>query len=337
MDIVRAVESAPVVPELNPHNSFTENICGPLLRDAQNPDGGWGFHPGANSRVEPTCWALKALTSLASPANSDGDAIRRGLDFLIAAQLPDGSWPSTPQEKTGCWVTSLACWVLSGAFDGEKKYSQAIASGLRWVCDDWPRDSGWWQKLLRRLSFAKPQFKYNDAARGWGWTPGTSSWVEPTAFALLALESQQAPEHPFAQQRRKLGELLLYDRMCPGGGWNCGNPEVYGVAGEPLVLPTTWALLALRKYPERPENIQSLQWLEKNFANIQAPGSYAMARICLAAYGRQGTEAANPGDFHANNELLNNIPVAAWMVLAASSPQNWLAPRRPDRDQIGKS
>ena len=28
---------------------------------------------------------------------------------------------------------------------------------------------------------------------------------------------------------------MLYDRMCPGGGWNCGNPKVYGVAGEPLV------------------------------------------------------------------------------------------------------
>jgi hypothetical protein len=120
--------------------------------------------------------------------------------------------------------------------------------------------------------------------------------------------------------------------MCPGGGWNCGNPEVYGVAGEPLVLPTAWALLALRKHPERPENIQSLQWLEKNFAKIQAPGSYAMARICLAAYGRQGIEdAASAGDFHANNESLRTIPVAAWMLLAANDPQNWLAPGKPSR------
>jgi hypothetical protein len=115
--------------------------------------------------------------------------------------------------------------------------------------------------------------------------------------------------------------------MCPGGGWNCGNPEVYGVAGEPLVIPTTWALLALRKYPERPENIQSLAWLEKNFTIIQGPGSYALARLCLAAYDRQGSEdAASAGDLHAKNELLRNIPVAAWMTLAASNPQNWLAP-----------
>jgi squalene cyclase len=313
--------------ELNPHNSFAENVCAPLLRDAQNPDGGWGFHPGANSRVEPTCWALKALRSLLSPGNFDGDVMGRGLNFLIAAQLADGSWPSTPEEKTGCWVTSLACWVLAGQAEREKKYSNAIASALNWVCDDWPRDSSWWQRLLRRLSFAKQQFKHNDSARGWGWTPGTSSWVEPTAFALLALESQRGPEPASAQKRRKLGELLLYDRMCPGGGWNCGNPEVYGVAGEPLVIPTTWALLALRKYPERPENIQSLAWLEKNFTKIQGPGSYALARLCLAAYDRgRNVDASSAGDLHTKNEFLRSITVAAWMILAASNPQNWLAP-----------
>src|ERR1700688_352323 len=54
----------------------------------------------------------------------------------------------------------------------------------------------------------------------------------------------------------------------PSRGRNCGNPEVYGVAGEPLVIPTTWALLALRQYAKRRENIQSLAWLEKNFGKI---------------------------------------------------------------------
>ena len=327
MDIVPVEEPARVIAELNPDNSFAENVCAPLLRDAQNSDGGWGFHPGANSRVEPTCWALKALMSLSSPDNFDGNAIRLGCSFLIAAQLADGSWPSTSEEKTGCWVTSLACWVLEGESEGEKKYSKAIALGLNWVCGDWPRDSGWWQRLLRRLSSAKQHAKHNDSARGWGWTPGTSSWVEPTAFALLALESHQRLEHPSAQKRRKLGELLLYDRMCPGGGWNCGNPEVYGVAGEPLVIPTTWALLALRKYPERPENIQSLAWLEKNFTKIQGPASYALARLCLAAYdSRPNMDGASSADLHAKNEFLRSITVAAWMILAASNPQNWLAP-----------
>ena len=169
----------------------------------------------------------------------------------------------------------------------DAKYSKAIAGGLRWICEDWPRDSSWLQKWMRKFSRQAGLTKQNPALRGWGWTPNTSSWAEPTAFALLALESPRQRElRELAEKRRKLGEALLYDRMCAGGGWNCGNPEVYGMAGEPLVIPTTWALLALRRYPERRENMESLAWMRKNIAKIQAPGSHAAARICLAAYGR---------------------------------------------------
>jgi len=326
MDMVPSAGPALIAMESIPDKVFAENFSAPILRGAQNNDGGWGFHPGGSSRVESTCWALKALMSLESTRTNDGHTITRALSFLTAAQLPDGSWPSVSEEKTGCWVTALACWVLEGA--REKKYSQVIASGLDWICDDWPRDSGWWQRTLRRLSSAKQHPKYNDAARGWGWTPGTSSWVEPTAFALLALENRPGSQlPPSAQKRRRLGETLLYDRMCPGGGWNCGNPEVYGVAGEPLVIPTAWALLALRRYPERRENIESLAWMEKNFSSIQAPGSYALARLCLAAYGRNGiADTASANDFHARNQSLASIPVVAWMILAAANPRNWLAP-----------
>ena len=289
MDIEPAEELASVPMETFPENTFTEKVCVPLLRNAQNSDGGWGFHRGSQSRVEPTCWAVKALASrevvAGVPDFLDRSTIVKGFDFLLAAQLADGSWPSTPEEKTGCWVTSLACWVLAGT--GDEKYSKAIADGLRWICEDWPRDSSWLQKWIRKFSTGNRLTKQNPALRGWGWTPNTSSWAEPTAFALLALEDPAAAElESLAEKRKKLGEALLYDRMCAGGGWNCGNPEVYGVAGEPLVIPTTWALLALRRHPERRENIESLAWMEKNFTKIQAPGSYAAAQICLSAYGR---------------------------------------------------
>ena len=113
--------------------------------------------------------------------------------------------------------------------------------------------------------------------------------------------------------------------MCPGGGWNCGNPEVYGVAGEPLVIPTTWALLALRRHPERSENIESLAWMEKNFAHIKGPGSYALARICLSAYGcKRNEDGPGAGDYHTKNESLQSVEVAAWMSLAARDTNKWL-------------
>jgi hypothetical protein len=112
---------------------------------------------------------------------------------------------------------------------------------------------------------------------------------------------------------------MLYDRMCPGGGWNCGNPVVYGVAGEPLVIPTVWALIALRHNPTRPENVASLGWLERSIANIGSAGSLALARICMETYGRKWpADAPALSDLYERNQFLESVPVAAWCYLAMS-------------------
>ncbi len=308
--------------EAGPETSFIEDVCLPYLRTAQNADGGWGFHPGAQSRVEPTCWALQALIDADGPKTPE--RVTRGLQFLRAAQLPDGSWPCTPEEKVGCWVTSLACWVLLI----DKDSAKAVAVGLHWLCQDWPSDSTPWRRLLARFSSQRHVAPINDSLRGWGWTPQTSSWVEPTSFAVLVFglcPKELLP--PEAARRRRLAVGMLYDRMCPGGGWNCGNPRVYGVAGEPLVVPTVWALLALRDHPERPENAMSLAWLENSVGSIHGAGSLALARTCLETYGRVWPATAPKlSDFYGKNEFLQSVQVAAWACLASSARRHWLTP-----------
>ncbi|MGC1967912.1 MAG: prenyltransferase/squalene oxidase repeat-containing protein, partial [Candidatus Acidiferrales bacterium] len=153
---------------------FVSDFCLPFLRNSQNADGGWGFHPGSESRTEPTCWAVLALQASGDASNSAG--IRdRGFQFLRAAQLADGSWAASPEVTTGSWVTSLACWVLSV----DAQAQQAVAAGLKWLCNDWPRDSAPWRRLLARFSSERKISAQNDSLRGWGWTPRTSSWVEP--------------------------------------------------------------------------------------------------------------------------------------------------------------
>jgi hypothetical protein len=297
--------------EVDPEKSLAENVCLPFLRNAQNRDGGWGFHPQSDSRAEPTCWALLALIAA---ANQDtAEAVERGRKFLRVAQLPDGSWPSTSEQKSGCWVTSLGCWVLETAGD-----SLTAAAGIKWLCEDWPRDTTPWSRFLAKFSSQRDLHAINNSYRGWGWTPGTSSWVEPTSFALLALEQAPANILPReAERRRELAEAMLYDRICPGGGWNCGNPRVYGVPGDPLVVPTVWALLALRRYPTRSENVMSLDWLERDIASVQSAGSLALARICMKTYDRGWPrDAPTLRDLHERNGFLENVQVAAWTCLA---------------------
>ena len=119
-----------------------------------------------------------------------------------------------------------------------------------------PADSRAWRRFLRRFWVAcvEHAVAQNDAYYGWSWTPDTASWVEPTSYAFLVLR-RFAPRDASAafRDRLRVAESMLLDRMCPGGGWNCGNPMVYGAPGEAQIGPTVWALLALRRMPDRDE------------------------------------------------------------------------------------
>jgi hypothetical protein len=222
----------------------------------------------------------------------------------------------------GCSVTAPACWALLSS----KNSFEAVAAGLNWLSQDRPQDSVFWRRLLRRLSPARHRSRQNSAYRGWGWNPGTSSWVEPTSVALVVLGLCPKELLPAgANERRQSAEAMLYDRMCPGGGWNCGDPLVYGVPGKPLVIPTAWALLALRRYPQRPENLASLDWLAGKLPDEAGPGSLALAQICLEAYGHKWPATAHrPDDLYSNNEFLGSITTTAWVCLAANSRRSWL-------------
>jgi hypothetical protein len=300
---------------------FAANFCLPLIRTAQNPDGGWGFQPGLRSRVESTCWAVLALRAQESSA-SLSDIPARGLEFLRKAQLADGSWPASAEVNSGSWVTALACWVLAA----DARTRDAVAAGVKWICNDWPRDSATWRRWRARLFSPRKITEHNDSYRGWGWTPRTSSWVEPTSFALIVLASTPAQILPkSAARRRQLARRMLYDRMCPGGGWNCGNPMVYGVPGEPLIVPTVWALLALRDAPKRPEFVMSLDWLERNIGKARGAGSLALARIGMEVAGRKWPQGAPTiAEMYGRNEFLQNIAVASWVCLAARQRHSWL-------------
>src|SRR5215469_5373917 len=238
-----------------------------------------------------------------------------GIRFLRSTQLPDGSWPAAAGETVGCWATSLVCWAL--VEDQESR--TAVSTGLRWICKDWPRDSGFLARMIRKI-FDRGTVTQNERLRGWGWTPHTASWIEPTAFALIALNEAPRELLPAeAAKRCEIAKLLIYDRMCPGGGWSCGNPVVYGVAGDPLVEPTVWALLALRDEPDSEKKALSLQWLERNLSRTAGPGSLALAKICLDMYGREWpADAPNLADLYEQNEFLANVPVMAWACLATS-------------------
>ena len=132
-----------------------------------------------------------------------------------------------------------------------------------------------------------------------------------------------------------MAERMLYDRVCPGGGWNAGNPLVYGVPGVPRIGPTVWALLALRRDKDRSINRQSVEWLERTYDNICSPSSLALAHLCLKAYGRSAppieTELYR---FYQRNQFLQSVPVVAWASLAVNGIPGWLESSFQDKCKV---
>ena len=76
--------------------------------ERQHPGGGWSYEPASTqAALEPTCLALLALRWDSSPARA------RGLQFLLGAQNPNGSWPAfSGDDQEGSGLTALAVIAL---------------------------------------------------------------------------------------------------------------------------------------------------------------------------------------------------------------------------------
>ncbi len=191
-------------------------------------------------------------------------------------------------------------------------------------------------RLRRRQQKAESVVHQDHSLRGWGWTPNTASWVEPTAYVLILLQNVPGRHLPSqALKRMQLAEKMLYDRACPGGGWNAGNPLVYGVPGVARISPTVWALLALRNHKDRAANLEGVEWLHQRYQSLRSPASLALAHLCLKVYGRPAdTIETQLGDFYSNNQFLQSIPAMAWASLALNDLPCWLGCSSEARDEI---
>ncbi|MGH9627293.1 MAG: hypothetical protein ACRD7E_02855 [Bryobacteraceae bacterium] len=127
--------------------------------------------------------------------------------------------------------------------------------------------------------------RFDPSKYGWGWVPGTISWVIPTAMTVIALERGRplnlVPSNEL-KRRIDLGHAMLLDRMCPRGGWNAGNSIVYGVALTPHIDATSLAIAALRFHYHLPEVRQSLSWLLA--AKCSSAYSLAWKILALQSY-----------------------------------------------------
>jgi len=244
----------------------------------QLPCGGWAaLASSSQPAIEPTCYSALALGS--APV---GD-IARAQDFLVRTQNPDGSWPAVlGDDQGGAYVTSLATIAL-------RDVVSAIPARLRaihWLLNCAGKESNWFWKWKFRT--ADRHVRFDPDKYGWPWFQGTASWVVPTAFAILALTQIPCSCDGFESvpSRVDRGIQMLFDRACPGGGWNAGNGVVYESHMSPHIDDTAIALLALRDRGQHPLVQSAVEYLESVVPALAAPWSIAWANLALAAHCR---------------------------------------------------
>lgn len=220
------------------------------------PDGSFVVASGTPSRPDATAWAAMALHA----SGMAPDVVAAARQSLAAFQLPDGSVPVVPECPSAAWPTPLAilAWLPEPAFHPHAKAAAA------WLASHQGRR---WPRSMSDIGV----LGHDPSLRGWSWTIGAHSWVEPTALAMLALTAMGQ-----AESIMELAEatMMLLDRELPEGGWNYGNTRVFLNILPPLPECTGFALTALGAFPMRPDRCviaRSLDYLASHHCAFQTP------------------------------------------------------------------
>jgi hypothetical protein len=243
---------------------------------------GFGPSPGAPAEPEPTALAAIAL--------DDDDA--RG--WLIEHQGEDGGFGVVAGPVRNDAPTSLAAIALPPGQARERAIDHLVGHRAQ---------AAPWNAVV----------PHDGETRGWGWTPDTFGWIEPTARAVLALRLLR----PGARAEIADGLAVIADRECRDGGWNYGNPVVYGTSLEPYAQTTAMALIGIQgALPE--QTARGLRALGDLWRREPGGLSLAVALAALRLAGRPESAEVEKrlGRLFDATGLLDDVVALAWGALA---------------------
>jgi hypothetical protein len=190
-----------------------------FLRRAQREDGRWslGSYPGAAGEAAPKLTSDTAATGLALLSflgaghdHFEGrhrDTVRRGLEFLLAAQKPDGDLfiPADPLSNSCAWLYShgIATMALCEAvgMTGDHIIRPAAERACRFIAASQHPDRG-----------------------GWRYTPRSDADLSVSGWMLVALRSGQLAEVPVDPRTLDGVRSLLDTSALPPSSAAAKNP-----------------------------------------------------------------------------------------------------------------
>lgn len=265
------------------------------LTQLANPSGGWPYYAGKKSRLEPTCWALLALHGAWTDSAAEWSRFASiHLEFVHRCQRRDGLLSDTPEAPTNLAADGLAACTLAELSPASgAAILPALLDGI---------------VAVKGLRVNEPDTRQDNTLQAWPWYPDTFSWVEPTAWCVLALKKLRSIAPPGSAARITEAERMLENRCCETGGWNYGNASALGQDLRPHVPPTATALLALHDRREASWVAKSIAFLEGARLKEKSGAALGLTALCLRVYGRDSAIVeAQLADVSVQTEELGNI------------------------------
>jgi hypothetical protein len=275
------------------------------------------------SSVEATVWRALALrlagvrasstAGAAPPADAAQAANPADAATAVARlQIADGRVSLSPLHPGAYSPTSIAVLAWHGRPEFADERQRAVGFLLAHGGNHFPRDPG-------------SALSMDTDLEGWPWIDRTFSWAEPTALALLALDSARQGEHPRAAE----GRAMLLDRQIVSGGWNYGNARVFGTALRPTPESTGLVLAALAGRAPEARVAASLAYLAGVAPALRSPLALGWALLALGAWNGSAPEfaAAAIRDTLARESRYGGYDSAelALLAVAAQAPRGLLA------------
>jgi uncharacterized protein (DUF362 family) len=235
------------------------------LAELAAPGGGWGYQPGQAAHLEPTALAVLALSADRAKYAA---AIDAGVAAIEANRAADGTYRLARGRPQAVWPTALVLFAeqaLGLPADRLAATADTLLSSESRVID------GTDEKDMA--------FDIDLTLKGWGWAEANFAWVEPTAWACLALRAAGKGTQPRVAE----GLKLLLDRAFDSGGANYGNRIVLGKSTEPIPGPTAVLVLALQGVTGEPRVDAAKGYLRVHAAKATDLEHLAWAKLALAA------------------------------------------------------
>src|SRR5262249_21748625 len=242
------------------------------LASLAHPNGGWGYTFGQIPHPEPTCLGILALNQM---PERFANVLQSAQATLHMQACPDGAYRRSGDRDEVLWPTALVLF-LQASTNQAPSVIEKTAKRILAVKGQYPDDKQ-----------AAEVHDINIKIDGWPWANGNFSWVEPTAWACLALRKTRLGDHPRVRQ----GQALLLDRAFDDGGINYGNRTVLGRRTDPIPGPTALMLLALQGRSIEPRVSAALDYLTSRALQGDDLQHLCWARLALDCYREQSAAA----------------------------------------------